>query len=1620
MAAEPQTESEQQARADVIDRIAERARQRAPVWAGVIERFVRQLYAGVPPDAIAEDSLDNLAGAALAVWDLLQRRTPGAPSIRVYDPRPEVHGWASAATAVEVVNDDMPFLVDSVKGELEARGAEVLLIVHPVVSVERDAKGGLAALHEPEAASGLRESLIQIRATGLSPERHEAVAGALAAVLADVRAAVEDWLPMRERGRAIVDELEASPPPLPAPEIAEGLAFLRWLEANHFTYLGYREYRFEEDGESAVARVLPGGLGLLRDESYTVFEGLRNLGTLPPEVRQFVRQPVLLAITKSNRVATVHRRAPLDTVAVKCFDGRGRVTGERLFVGLFTTAAYSRSPREIPVQRAKVARVLERAGFAPDSHDGRTLLHILEGYPRDELFQTSEDDLYACALGILSLQERQHRTALFVRRDPFERFVSCLVYVPRDRYSTRLQRRFQEILAEAYAGKVTSAHVQLSDAPLARLHIVVATTPGAIPPVEARAVEARLAEVSRSWADRLGTALVAAHGDEEGARLLSRYGQAFPASYQNLHEGSVAITDIAKVERALAEGGLAVELYRPGGAEPRRLRFKIYSAGQPVPLSDVLPMLENMGLKVVDERPWELSLPGLGPVLLRDFDALAQDVAEVDVDAVRDAFHEAFARVFRGEMENDGFNRLVLSAGLVDREVVVLRAYAKYLRQAAIPFSQASMERALAAHPEVARHLVDLFHARFDPRRPADAPARVAALSAALRELLAEVQDQDEDRILRRFMNLVEATLRTNFYQRGADGRPKPYLSFKLDSQAIEDLPSPRPFREIFVFSPRVEAIHLRGGRVARGGIRWSDRREDFRTEVLGLMKAQMVKNAVIVPVGSKGGFVVKRPPAGSAGDRKALQAEGIECYKMMMRGLLDLTDNLVGDAVVPPPDVVRHDDDDPYLVVAADKGTAAFSDIANGIAAEYGFWLDDAFASGGSSGYDHKRMAITSRGVWESVKRHFRELGKDVQREDVTVVGIGDMAGDVFGNGMLMSEHIRLVGAFNHLHVFVDPNPDAASSYRERQRLFTMPGSSWADYDRSLISPGGGVFERSLRSIEVTPEMAERFGIAAPTVTPSELIQAMLRTPVELLFFGGIGTFVKASDESHADVKDRANDALRVDALEIPALVIAEGANLGMTQRARIEYALKGGPEGRGGRLNTDFIDNSAGVDCSDHEVNIKILLGEAERAGRLTRAERDELLRAMTDEVAELVLRDNYLQTQAISVTHRFGVHLLDRVARFMRTLERASLLDRRLEGLPDEDDVAERASKKLGFTRPELAVLLAYSKLALYGELVASTLPDDPYMQEDLKLYFPRPLRERFAAETARHRLRREIIATAVTNSIVNRVGITFLHETKEKTALPAADIARAYVISREVFGLRPLWQGIESLDNRAPAEIQAMMLAECGRLLESGTVWFLRKGPHPLDVGREIAVYAPGVAELAAGLEPLLSEDDRAWLAERVALGVRNGVQEDLARRVAALALLVPAGDVVDIARARGLPVLRAAAIYFAVGDRFGFDWLRRKASELPRDNAWDKRALSAVIDDLFGHQRELTLSVLSLAGDGRPDETVIERWAATRRQVVTRTEQLLAELQAAGTPSLAMLAVANLQLKAMGV
>ncbi len=1608
--------------AEIVDKIAAVARTKLKGDAGAeAEAFLRRYYANVAADDLADRPVDDLYGAGLALWQFARSRTPGKAKVRAYTPKRAEHGWASKHTVVELVNDDMPFLVDSITAEINRHDFSVHLIVHPVVRVLRDDKGALKGLAADGAKDGQSEAMMHIELDEVSsPEAIAKLQQGIESVMEAVRLAVTDWKPILGRAQDVINDLDNKPPAtLPADEIKTARDFLSWMIGNHFTFLGYREYEYSGEGTSTRSGIVQGrSLGVCRDDSFVIFDGLRNLGTLPAEIQDFVRQPRLIKVSKANRRSAVHRSVYLDAIGFKKFGPKGEVVGERIFLGLFTSTAYSERPNEIPLLADKIDRVFKRAGFTPNGHDGKALMHILVTYPRDELFQASENDLYEISLGILHLQERQ-RIALFVRRDQFERYISAMVFVPRDRYNTDLRQRFHQILANAYEGRMSAFYVHFADdSTLVRVHYIVGTAPGKVPNVSPDDLEKELIEAGRSFADRIKDALIDAEGEERGLAQLRRYAEAFPSNYRDDFTPEAAVADIRQVERVIAGSDtIGLNLYRNVEAPENELGFRVFHKGAPVPLSDVLPMLENMGLKVMTEAPYEISPKAQGDVSssvwLHDVTVVAREAKSVDVSAIKPAFEETFAAVWEGIAESDGFNRLVLGAGLKVREVGVLRAYARYLRQAGIPFSQAYMEDTLAGHPKIARRLVDLFLTLHDPANRKDADVRAGGIVVEIGHLLDAVENLDDDRILRRFLNLVQSTLRTNYFQPGADGKPKPYVSYKLDSQKLDELPLPRPLVEIWVYSAEVEAVHLRGGRVARGGIRWSDRREDFRTEILGLIKAQMVKNAVIVPVGSKGGFFVKRPPAAELG-RDAWMAKGIECYKTLMRGMLDITDNITPKGIVPPKDVVRLDADDAYLVVAADKGTATFSDIANGVARDYGFWLDDAFASGGSVGYDHKAMGITARGAWEAVKRHFRELGLDTQTTAFTAVGVGDMSGDVFGNGMLRSPHTRLIAAFDHRHIFIDPNPaDPAKSFAERDRMFKLPRSSWADYDTKLISAGGGVFDRKVKSIKLTPEIKKALDITADALTPAELMKAILKSPVDLVFFGGIGNYIKAASESHAECGDRGNDAIRVNGGEIRARVVGEGANLGATQRGRIEYG-QIGAGGKGGKINTDAIDNSAGVDTSDHEVNIKILLGDVVARGDMTLKQRDTLMAKMTDEVAELVLRDNYLQTQALSLAELDGSTGLDRFQRLIRTQERSGRLNRAIEFLPEDEAFAARHTAGQGLARPELAVLLSYAKMALYDELLASDLPDDPYLAEDLVKYFPRPLRKDYEDAIGRHRLRREIIATSVTNSLVNRAGICFINDLRERTGVASPDLTRAYTVARQVFGLRQVWNDIEALDNKVPAAVQLRMLAITMQLVERATLWFLRNVEAPIKIAAVTDRFQPGTAELMKAMPGVLDAGRQADSAAMAAELVGSGVPKDLAATISILDDVAAALDIVRTAEAVKAPVTGVAKLYFGVGARLGLDWLRAAASKIKIETPWQKRAVEAIYDDLAAQQGEIARRAVN----GKQGDNAMDAWLNQNPAALARIDGLMAELRTAPVVDLAALTVAGRELRSM--
>jgi glutamate dehydrogenase len=1546
---------------------------------GDLPGFLAAYYRRVAIEDLIVAGPARLALAAHWHAALGANRPQGRAVVRV---RPEAGAsLTGAGTVVDIVTDDMPYLVDSVTMELNRHGVDIRLIVHPLLTVHRDVTGaahGTAATSADAEADAVPESWIHVELGPVSD--HEVLGADLRRVLDDLRVAMEDQRRMRSAARDLVEMLADTG----GTEGTEASELLAWLSAGHFTFLGYRRYDLVGGEQQPELRAVPGtGLGILRHDTLDSF-------AITP---QGERQERVLVLAKSSTMSTVYRPSYLDYVAVRRFSQTGEVIGEYRFLGLYAQAAYTESVTRIPVLRRRVDRMLDIAGVPADSHDGKALIEILEGYPREELFEISAEQLAPIALAVLSLGERK-QVRLFVRPDPYGRYVSCLVYLPRDRYTTQVRLRTQEILRAAFGGSSVDYSAMVGNSALARLHVVVHAEPGKpLATVDQAELQAKVAAAVRSWEEDLAAEAERRLGPERAATMLWTCADGIPETYKADTAPAPAVADLDVVRQLREEGAqFAIRLSVGPGGEPTSVadgdcwRLRIFRLS-PMTLSDVLPQLQHMGLEVLDEHPYEFSAD-THPFWIYDFGLRPRGRvarADTDADAVRSGFETALTALWQGLTEDDEFNGLVLDAELTWRQIVVLRTYARYLRQAGTQFSQNYLQRVLRANPGITRLLVRLFESRFDPALQEGAEERCTAITEELRGALDEVVSLDHDRILRSYLALIEATLRTNYF--AADD--KPYLVFKLASQQLNLLPVPRPRFEIFVYSPRLEAVHLRFGAVARGGLRWSERPEDFRTEVLGLVKAQEVKNSVIVPSGAKGGFVCKRLP--DPADRDAFQAEVLGCYQAFIGAMLDITDNIVGDAVAPPPRVVRLDGDDPYLVVAADKGTATFSDVANEIAGRYGYWLGDAFASGGSEGYDHKKMGITARGAWESVRWHFAALHLNPDADDFTAVGVGDMSGDVFGNGMLLSRHLKLVAAFDHRHLFLDPDPDPAASFAERQRLFDLPRSSWADYDTSLISGGGGVWPRSAKSVPVSAQARAALGLdgSVTALSPDELISAILRAPVDLLWNGGIGTYVKASHETHADAGDRSNDAVRVDGAALRARVVAEGGNLGLTQAGRIEYALGGG------LVNTDFIDNSAGVDTSDHEVNIKILLAGAIAAGEIRTDERGGLLHGMTDEVAAHVLRHNDGQNMALAVARHQRSSMLSVHGRYLRQLVRDGRVSVETDGLPSEKEVAARRSAGGGLTTPELAVLLAQTKIGAGQEVLASDLPDDTYLRSALSGYFPVPLRERFADQLGGHRLRREIITTEVINEMVDTGGATFLFRLGEETGLPVPDITRAWLVAREVFGMPAFWRQVEGLAGTVDVDARVAVILEARKLVERATRWLLMNRRSSFGIAETVSFFAAGVGAVRSAIPKLLSGRDLSGFEERRASFADRGVPAGLADEVAAMVPSYSAFDIVTAAAATSHGIDETAAVYFLLADRLQLGRLRDLVVALPRDDRWTTAARSALRDELYAVHAGLTRDVLAVGGGSAAER--VAAWESLNAGAVSRAAATLAEI-----------------------
>ena len=1573
-----------------------------------IADFARQHYAHIPLEELASRRFSDTYGAVLAAWQFLQKRSADETPVSVFNPDLESDGWQSTHSVVFILHPNIPFLIDSLRMAINQREIGTHSIQHSILRVERDDNGKLKKLHTTKKASkdASYEAFIVLEIDRHSaPEDLRDLEQTLQKVLHEVRIAVGDFPIVKEKVSEIVKELDATTAGISEEGKEEARAFLTWLVDDHFTFLGYDEYDFAKDKQGMVVRRVENSeLGILRVNNER--PDRVRLNELPQRTRhEMTRSDDIFIFAKSAQRSRVHRPAYPDYIAVKKFNSKGEVVGERRFLGLYTARVYNERPDEIPLLRRKFQSVMKRSGFLTDDYAGKELEQILTLYPRDELFQIETDELLRVAKNILYIQERR-RIELFMREDVYGQFVTCLAFFPRDIYNTELRLKVEQVLLDRLEAEDIEFVTHFSESVLARVQFTIR-----VPQVENRQlplaeIRDKVIELAQSWRDGLYEALSEAYGEEQGNELYRVWAGGFPASYTDMFSPRRAAIDLEHITASARDDDLAMSFYRALEEDENTLHFKLFYPDEPLPLSDVMPIFDNLGFRVIGEHPFEVIDRTGKTVWIHDFTLQSHTGNMVDIHRIRPIFEELFRRVWHGEAENDAFNRLLLSSYMSWREIALLRTYARYMRQIRFSNSQTFISNTLVNHVNLTRILLEYFEIRFNPERfksKGKSEAAQQKLEIEFNAGLDEVENLSEDRVLRLYLELMQATLRTNYYQPDGEGQPKPYISVKFDPSQIPDMPLPLPMFEIFVYSPRVEGVHLRGGKVARGGLRWSDRFEDYRTEILGLVKAQQVKNAVIVPVGAKGGFVAKRLPDPS--DREAFQAEGIAAYKTFIRGLLDITDNLVDSGIQPPERVIRHDEDDHYLVVAADKGTATFSDIANGLAAEYGFWMGDAFASGGSNGYDHKKMGITARGAWVSVERHFREMGINPAVDEFTAIGIGDMGGDVFGNGLLCSEKTRLVAAFNHIHIFIDPTPDAERSYKERKRLFELPRSAWTDYDSKLISKGGGVFSRNAKSIPVSPEMKKLLGIKADRVPPNMLISHILKAEVDLLWIGGIGTYVKGSGESHSDVGDKANDGLRINGAELRCRVVGEGGNLGFTQMGRIEYALKGG------RLNTDFIDNSGGVDCSDHEVNMKILLNRAVAMGDLTGKQRNIMLEEMTDDVASLVLKNNYRQTQAISIASEDAATRLEEYRRLMNTFESEGKLNRALEFLPDDETLSERKLAKKGLTRPELSVLISYVKGDLKQVLIDSNLPDNPLLAGEMYKVFPRDLTKRFSKELGEHQLRREIIATQIANDMVNHMGITFVERLNQSTGADAASIALAWIIARDVFRIDSWWDKIEALDFHVSADLQMELMQDLMRLMRRAVRWLLRNRRAELNIQSHMERFADSVWAITSGLPEYLGDQARANWEKRNDQLMAAGLPKELASVLAGTGYLYSSLGIIEAQEATGMPLKTVANLYYDLGDRLDLTWFANAIAALTPSSHWQALARESFREDLDWQQRALTTGVLKTAESPEKVTDSVNAWEQRNQHMIDRWNAMLAELKGVREPEYAMFSVA---------
>lgn len=1569
--------------------------------------FTQILFDNVSSRDLVGRTESDLYGASLSLWRQFQAFDGKSPSVHVYNPNVANHGWHSSHSVVTICVADMPFLVDSVRMTLNRLGISSHLFLHSPVKVTRD-NYQLKTVSQPSTVASDDEGntvfLVEIDRLA-DNDAIQQLQDELVSVLLEVGETVTDWQPMRERLQAIIDEYEHEKLPCSEEEKQETLTFLRWLLDGHYTMMGYRSYMISaRDGDYCWYTKPNASFGLLK---VSPDQNEKLLSQSPLSAQRETLSSTPLILTKTNTKSRIHRPAYLDYIGIKRFSPDGKVIGEERFIGLYASSFYHSSAAHLPILQQKLLRVTEILGFNHGTHAYKASMNILETYPRDELIQASESELADIVNGVFQMQERG-LSRLFVRRDVFGRLYSCMVFVPREKYNTQLRKDTQALFKKAFdSSEEVEFNTYFSENVYARTHYMVRVDDNN-EEINIAEIERNMTELTKTWNDKFVAALLSAHGEAKARELEKKYSDGFSRGYRETYLPSVAVSDIEKLEALQNGKNLEMLFYRPQeeASDSQVVKLKLFHSHEPIHLSTVLPILENFGLRVIDESPYLVKTNNGDVVWVMDFSMLHRTSNRLNLSTAQSLFQDAFAKVWSGQLEDDAFNRLILGGGISGRKATILRAYAKYMWQLGSSFSLDYIAATLDSYPHIAELLVRLFDQQFNPDiTPSE--KRVTEIVEQVEEQLELVSNLDDDRIIRRYMELVNATLRTNFYQYDKDKNDKPYISVKINCEQVPDMPLPKPKFEIFVYSPRVEGVHLRGGKVARGGLRWSDRKEDFRTEVLGLVKAQQVKNTVIVPVGAKGGFVCKKLPA--EGGREAFLAEGKSCYQLFIRSLLDITDNIVQGEIVKPDRVVCHDEDDPYLVVAADKGTATFSDIANEISEQYNFWLGDAFASGGSVGYDHKKMGITARGAWESVKRHFREIGIDCQTEEFTCVAVGDMAGDVFGNGMLLSKQTCLVAAFNHMHIFFDPTPNAEVSYKERQRLFDDPSLNWSNYDTSTISEGGGVFSRSAKTVALSPQMKKALGCRANHLTPTELIHQILQMKIDLLWNGGIGTYVKSATESHAEVGDRANDNLRINGRDLRAKIVGEGGNLGLTQLGRMEYAL------HGGRINTDFIDNVGGVDCSDNEVNIKILLNGLVSDGELTVKQRNQLLFDMTDDVAELVLDDCYRQTESISISQLGGASHVKEQQRFIHYLERNNQLNRALEFIPGDDVLHERLTVGTGFTRPELSVLVAYGKMILKDMLNIPEITDNSYHGKLLQGAFPAVLQQRFSEQMEKHPLRSEIIATKLANDIVNHCGLNFVFRMQEETGASVAEIANAYAIVKAVLNLDDVWASIQKLDNKVTADVQLRMLDELRRYLRRSSRWYLRHGEKLGNLDDLIARYRKGYSSLSAHLENILVKEEYKELSQKAKLLTNKHVPAEVSMSVASLSNMFSNFDIVQISEELGQDQSIVAKLYFILGYQLELHWFLTQINRQPVSNHWQALARASFREELDWQQRALTATLLKSNSENMDADDILACWMDDNEVSLSRWNLMMSEFKLGDTHEFAKFSVAMREL-----